>query len=164
MSLFALNAVIAAVKAGGDDGGDGDVAVNLWRVYMHSTDNIYRFEIMDIEFYDADHVQIPTVGGVADALGSSNLTTYGPENAFDGDSDTHWVGDYQVIPNWLSYELTDPAMVAYVRIIPRTLNRAPTDLSLEHSEDDQTWVEVGRWQTTWPDDTPQEFTVSEDDP
>lgn len=132
----------------------------LWRLFMYEAANTARLHLNLLEFFDGGDNQIPTVGGEATAGPTS--ASLPAENAFDGNTSTRWLSDFEAIPNYLTYQFAEPVEVKRIKLHPNSASndRMPVDFSLEYSSDGgETWSEAGRWQTTWPSTQPQDFVV-----
>jgi hypothetical protein len=129
-------------------------SANLWRVYVHSVEDMYRISITELKLMDAEG----TGDLAASIIPTTNSTRaegqYGPSKMTDGDTSTRYVSEFEEVSDiWFAFDFGGSVNIGAVQITVSTSEtRAPTDFSLEYSENGTDWIEKARWTyTEWVD-------------
>lgn len=124
-----------------------------WRLFIYASGTNDETSIKVIEFRSVIDGANIAIGGTASASHEQG-PAYPAGSAFDGDSGTKWqtpINEDYTSNIWIAYDLGEgvTAEVKQILIENEIVSRAPTDFSLQWSDDGIDWKEVQRWQTSW---------------
>lgn len=135
---------------GKGNGGGGNPAARYWRVLITGNGGGTYTAINELEMYESEFGVNVCSGGSASA--SSNLVSYDPSEAFDGNlfdtgdsSGSTWAGGPLSTSEWLKYDFGEGVSRSIVAIgMHGRANtyeaQNPTDFEVQYSDDDTNWT------------------------
>ncbi|AAQ63342.1 tail fiber protein [Burkholderia phage BcepNazgul] len=98
--------------------------------------------VAELRFIDTNGAQIATTGGTAS--GSAQNTTFGPDNAFDGNTATYYRSNSAPLAGaeiFLGYQWPAAKSVARVQIaVTDNLSGGPSNFTVQYSDDGSAWT------------------------
>lgn len=127
------------------------IPYSAYRILVHASvagDGAGYCEVAELELFPGNSVDGSSLltGGEASAS-STYGGAYTPDSAFDGSTGSGWSSAYNdVIGSWLGYQLPAQVPVGAMRITASAINHAPSEVTLQGSNDEGvTWTDIRRF-------------------